>query len=205
MAFQWKNHRKMAHAREKKGQPTWLELKLNDLRHEEEDHGLDTPEMIAPGSDAQSAEDILKSVFGLTDGTESVLLEGPIGFIQVKAEQISHIVEKRQDARERYANFAIDTVRSPYEIWEIQYEQDADENNPAREFFRYAYIGFFKGTKQMLVTVDVMQDCVLWNFMHQERKALNKHRHGRLLYERQKASLKPAFDGNFLDSLASVE
>lgn len=176
----------MAHAREKKNQPTWVDLGLKDLRHEEELHGLDTPAMIDPGTDAESAGDILKSVFGLTNGVQSVFLTGPLGNVLVKTEQIHHIVEKRQDARERYANFALETVRSPYEIWEIQYAQEADEDNPAREFVRYAYIGFFKGTKQMLVTVDVMSDGVLWNFMHQERKALNRHRHGRLLYEKTK-------------------
>jgi hypothetical protein len=175
----------MAHAHEKKGQPTWQDLKLKDLRHVTELKPVKAPNLIKAGNSQAEAIQILLAAFGLSNEQESTYIKSCIGNVNVHGHYMGHIAEKRQDARERYVYFAIEVMDNPYEIWEITYEQDADLLNPAREFNRLAFIGFFQEEKnQMLVTIDTIDGDVLWNFMQQEKKSLNKHRHGKLIYSR---------------------
>lgn len=98
-----------------------------------------------------------------------------IGDMSIVRSNLAHIVEKRVDARERYVLLALDTLESPYEIWETQYDDG---------MVRYMFIGTYKQKQQMLVVVAPWDGKVLWNFMHTEAKSLNKHRRGRLLYSR---------------------
>ena len=88
---------------------------------------------------------------------------------------LGHIVEKRQDARERYVKFALDTLTGPLEIWRVAYSDGSA---------RLAFIGAYETKRQMLVVVNIQAGNVLWNFMQTDAKALNKHRHGELLYKR---------------------
>ncbi|GAB3625787.1 hypothetical protein PTE30175_04029 [Pandoraea terrae] len=106
-----------------------------------------------------------------------VYLASPLGDIAVHREHLIHIVEKRADARERYVRLAIVTMADPFEVWRVEYDDGS---------FRHAYIGLFEEKTQMLVIVTHHNGQLLWNFMHCERKSLNKHRHGDLLYERPK-------------------
>ncbi|MGY2290900.1 hypothetical protein ACW9H6_13975 [Pseudomonas sp. SDO528_S397] len=49
---------------------------------------------------------------------------------------------------------------------------------------RLAFIGAYETKRQMLVIVNIQAGNVLWNFMQTDAKALNKHRHGQLVYKR---------------------
>lgn len=100
----------------------------------------------------------------------------PIGAVRVLKEHLPHIVEKRQDARERYVQFAIAAMQAPFEVWSVEYDDGST---------RRAFIGLFEGKHQMLVVVSTIGDMVLWNFMHCDKKSLNKHRHGSLIYSAQ--------------------
>ncbi|WP_322534055.1 PBECR2 nuclease fold domain-containing protein [Duganella zoogloeoides] len=95
------------------------------------------------------------------------------------SEPIYGTSSKRQDARERYVRHALATIRDPYEIWIVEYE---DENG--KEELRHVYIGAFQGKQHMLVVFIDTTGRVLWNFMHGDGKALNKHRHGECIYIR---------------------
>ena len=90
-------------------------------------------------------------------------------------DKLLHIAEKRPDARERYVHYAIDTLDDPFEVWRVEY----DNGN-----YRLAFIGAYVGRRQMLCVVDTIDGEVLWNFMHSDAKALNKHRHGQPIYQR---------------------
>lgn len=106
---------------------------------------------------------------------DSVTVKTPMGDVGIQRSCIHHIVEKRQDARERYVKVALDTLIGPFEVWEVAY---------TNETFRLAFIGVYETKRQMLVVVTLSSGRALWNFMQCDAKALNKHRHGKLLYRR---------------------
>ena len=70
---------------------------------------------------------------------------------------------------------ALDTLTGPFEVWEVAYTNDTN---------RLAFIGVYETKRQMLVVVTLHNGKMLWNFMQCDAKALNKHRHGKLLYKR---------------------
>ncbi|MCY1389859.1 phage-Barnase-EndoU-ColicinE5/D-RelE like nuclease2 [compost metagenome] len=88
---------------------------------------------------------------------------------------IYHIVEKRMDARERYVRMALDTLCGPLEVWKLAFTNDTS---------RLAFIGAYASKRQMLVSVSLIGGQIMWNFMQCDAKALNKHRHGELLFKR---------------------
>ncbi|WPO98072.1 PBECR2 nuclease fold domain-containing protein [Pseudomonas sp. HR96] len=99
----------------------------------------------------------------------------PIGEVLIERQNLGHIVEKRQDARERYVRMAMDTLTGPFEIWRVAFSNCS---------YRLAFIGTYESRRQMLVSVALVDGRTLWNFMHTDAKSLNKHRHGELLYKR---------------------
>lgn len=162
-------------SKEKKGLPTWKDLGLQDLRDLQVGDArlLPEPEVVAPGESEAEALTILAQHLGLLDGCATVEFSTPLGRVAVERAHLPHIVEKRQDARERYVHFALATMCTPFEVWSVEYDDGSQ---------RLAYIGVFSGNRHMLVVVAQVNGLLLWNFMHSDRKALNKHRHGRLLF-----------------------
>lgn len=154
---------------ETKGQPTWHALGLSDLRT------LPPAQRLPPIPEQKactSAEEAAKFLIAYLDGVNHV--ETPCGLVELRAEHIPHIVEKRQEARERFIELAIATLKSPYEVWRVQYDDHST---------RLAFIGLsVRRDRQMLVIVTARQGQVLWNYMHSDAKHLNKHRHGTLIY-----------------------
>jgi hypothetical protein len=164
-------------AKEKKGQLRWIELGRIDLRHAHADDHLPQVLALAGADTVEEAILILEHHLGFKEGLDIVYLACPLGTIAAHREYLTHIVEKRVDARERYVQLAINTMADPFEIWHVEYDDGS---------FRHAYIGLFEGKTQMLVVVTHHNGQLLWNFMHSEHKSLNRHRHGALVYERPK-------------------
>ena len=108
-------------------------------------------------------------------------VDTPLGEVRIERHSIYHIVEKRQDARERYVRMALDTLTGPFEVWKVAFTDGTD---------RLAYIGAYETKRQMLVSVAYVDGRMLWNFMHTDARALNKHRHGELVYQRYSALLE---------------
>lgn len=162
---------------EKKDQPRWTELGRVDLRHAHADDRLPQELTIAGADTVEEAILILEHHLGFEVGMNIVYLVCPLGKIAAHREHLTHIVEKRLDARERYVKLALATMADPFEIWQVEYDDGS---------LRHAYIGLFEGKTQMLVIVTHHSGQLLWNFMHCEHKSLNKHRHGTLIYERPK-------------------
>ena len=162
--------------KEKKDQPTWKDLGLQDLRDvsREDPRALIDPEVMLCGDSEEDALHALAEYLGLGDpAVTEVVFQTPVGDVTVHCAQLPHIVEKRQDARERYAHFAVATMTAPFEVWSVDYDDGSS---------RLAFIGLFRGARHMLVVVARVNGLVLWNFMHSDRKALNKHRHGTLVF-----------------------
>lgn len=132
--------------------------------------------MTEGGKDEAEALAFLMQHLGMNDISEKEF-STPVGVVRVLAAHLPHIVEKRQDARERYARFALATMQSPFEVWSVEYDDGS---------IRRAFIGLFQGKHQMLVVVSLVAGMVLWNFMHCDRKSLNKHRHGTLIFSASK-------------------
>lgn len=164
------------HAREVPNQRTWIDYGLPDLRPLDAALRSTPPDEVPAASSMDDAVEVLARAFGMGDPmVDRIAMTTPVGLVTVHREKLVHIVEKRSDARERYVNYAIDTLRDPFEVWSVEY----DNGNHRR-----AFIGAFQGKRQMLVIVEMVAGELLWNFMHSDAKSLNKHRHGMLLHKR---------------------
>lgn len=158
------------------GQKTWIDYGLPDLRSLPTELRSLAPQEIAAAADLDAAVELLARCFGLGDpAVDRMPMKTPVGIVVVMRDKLLHIAEKRPDARERYVHYAIDTLDDPFEVWRVEY----DNGN-----YRLAFIGAYVGRRQMLCVVDTIDGEVLWNFMHSDAKALNKHRHGQPIYQR---------------------
>ncbi|WP_223457440.1 MULTISPECIES: PBECR2 nuclease fold domain-containing protein [unclassified Pseudomonas] len=171
-----RDHRmKVPGVKEAPDQESWKDLGLPDLR----DISIPLETKVVrelPGAvDVCSALRQVALGFGLHEGTDTVLIETPYLPVTVRREHLRHIVEKRPNARERFTEFAVDTLNNPLEIWRVSYSDGS---------YRLAFIGAYHTKYQMLVVIHVDRGYVLWNFMNCDKKALNKHRHGGLVYQR---------------------
>lgn len=161
--------------REEPGQMSWMSLGLQDLRHLNLDQVYEPPPEVAAGSTHESALAILEHHFGVNESFPDRCFVTPVVMVTLCHKHLSHIVEKRQDARERYVLYAIRTIEDPFEVWLVKYTNNS---------MRYAFIGAYASAKQMYVVVDIQSENVLWNFMQCDAKKLNKHRQGQILYQR---------------------
>ncbi|NWD78944.1 hypothetical protein HX891_01035 [Pseudomonas reactans] len=166
----------MPRIHELKGQKTWLDHGLPDLRSLDRALRSCSLEEVATGKDIADAVEVVASNLGFTDSASSeIRIVSPLGEVLIRRVTLRHIVEKRQDARERYVKFALDTLTGPLEIWRVAYSDGST---------RLAFIGAYETKRQMLVVVHIQAGNLLWNFMQTDAKALNKHRHGELIYRR---------------------
>jgi hypothetical protein len=161
---------------EVKGQQTWIDEKLPDLRTLERDLRSEATEEIPPADTHEKAIKVVAQHLGFIDpGTCSLVVDTPMGEVTILRSSLYHIVEKRQDARERYVKMALDTLIGPFEVWQVEFTDGSH---------RLAFIGAYASRRQMLVSVAFVGGHTLWNFMHTDAKSLNKHRHGKLLFKR---------------------
>ncbi|QRV22782.1 PBECR2 nuclease fold domain-containing protein [Marinomonas foliarum] len=162
-----------------KTQQLWNELGLEDLRSLIPEHRLTCPGIVNAAEDFDSAFQILLDAFDLKEASDSTTLEAFIGLISVSGKDLRHIVEKRNDARERYVHYALATIQDPFEIWLSNYEDGTE---------RFQFIGSFKTKVQMLVVVAKYENHTMWNFMHSNAKKLNRSRCGKIIYQRKRVT-----------------
>jgi len=156
-------------------QKNWKDLGLPDIRDIDPGLLISAVRELPGELSLNAAWEQVARGFGLDHGLDAVLIETPYVPILVKREHLLHTVEKRPNARERFTEFARDTLTRPLEIWRVSYDHAS---------FRLSFIGAYNARYQMLVVVHVERGNVLWNFMNCDKKGLNKHRHGELLYRR---------------------
>lgn len=88
-----------------KGQNKWVDLNLPYLRRLDAEYRLPCPGEIAAVATKEEAFTLLIKAFGC-ENQSIVERVSKIGSLIIERDKLEHIVEKRQDARERYVNYA---------------------------------------------------------------------------------------------------
>ena len=112
-------------------------------------------------------------------GWRRVETPGGLDDVIVHRDYLPHIVEKRADARERFAHYLIPTLQDPLEVWLTRYGDGS---------YRRRFIALFEETKrQSLVIARENRDgSLMFNFIPAERmNYLDNQRKGFLLYRRE--------------------
>lgn len=165
-------------AREKPDQPTWKTLELPDLR--ELEPRMQAPELLARAESIDKAVSQLRATLGVPLGAARSV-RTPVGDVTLMDELLRHVVEKRLDARERYADFVLPTLMRPDEVWRTAYDDGT---------LRKRYLKLFSGAKYdvMVVVYEQSNGDLLWNIINRERKGMNVLRVGELLYQEERSA-----------------
>ena len=154
-------------------QPNWKSLGLLDLRTFQS--AATAPEMLAGAASAEAALGTIRTALGIEAGG-SVLVQTPVEMVMLNDLTLPHVVAKRTDQRERFANFILPTLRNPTEVWATRYD-DAT--------VRHRYIKLFAGAKYDLLVLVLLEPdgSIFWNMMQRDRKGMNVLREGDRIYD----------------------
>jgi hypothetical protein len=160
--------------------------KANPNQRNWRDHGLpdlrkaaypaeEAPALVAGATSHERAVESLRAALGVTCGG-AMSVQTPLGTVTIQDSTLGHVVEKRQDQRERYAGFIVPTLERPSEVWAVRYDDGSTRDR---------YIKVFSGAKyDILVMVKVMEDGgVFWNMMNRDRAGMNALRIGDLRWK----------------------
>ena len=157
------------------GQDTWKDLGLVSIVSLV-DHALVQPVLhIKHETESTALQHLIDVVLF---GKDRRTLKTRIGEVTLQAALFRHVVEKRDDARERYAGYIEQAMMNPVEIWLTKYS-DASE--------RHVFIGLFKGKRQVAIIVHKNSDDgkIFWNLITKSKtKGLNQQRIGVLIWRR---------------------
>lgn len=163
-------------ARMVEGQRLWKDYGRPDLRQVGTEGRQAAPPRLAAGGTAEEAKAILAQALGVSERAPTRLVRTPVGDQVIDYGYLGHIVEKRQEARERYGNFVLPTLARPFEVWRTDYDDGLE---------RLRFIGLFDAAADVMVVVRVNRDgSVVWNMMQAADKNMNKARVGRLVWPR---------------------
>jgi len=155
------------------GQPTWKDAGRPDLRRVGDDSRLIAPAMLAAAPNRSDAVNVLAKALGLSADRPLLDVQTPVETALLRPDLLAHMVEKEADARERYANFILPTLRDPFEVWGVEYADG----------IRNRYIGLFRGARDFMVVLRVNLDgSLMWNVMQATTEKMNAHRIGMLRY-----------------------
>lgn len=161
-------------AKATEGQKTWQDIGRPDLRAPGVPR-LPDPGVLPTMEGADAATNQMTRVL-VPDGKLNIV-QTPIEEVIIRPELLPHTVEKRADARERYANYVLATLENPFEIWLTAYDDGS---------YRKRYIGVFAAANDLLVVLRENRDgslyWELYNLMQRDSKRLNKLREGQLLF-----------------------
>lgn len=103
------------------------------------------------------------------------MIPTPVGPVMLTGEFIRHLVEKRPQQRERFAELIVPTLRDPVEVW-LQPTIRRD----GRLSYESAYIGDHGA---FVVAQEHREGTIGWTFYLERR--LRRRRRGYLLYRRE--------------------
>jgi len=160
-------------ARAVEGQQTWSDLGMADLRAMA-DRAEPAPELLGGAADKAAAVEAMRRAMGIEQGG-GITVSTPVERVEIDVLSLPHVVEKRADQRERFANFVLPTLLRPTEVWAVAYDDGSVRNR---------YVKLFSGSRyDLLVLVKVAEDgSVFWNMMQRDRKGMNALRIGDLVY-----------------------
>ncbi|MBF0192096.1 MAG: minor capsid protein [Magnetococcales bacterium] len=155
------------------GQKGWRDYGRTDLRDVGAGLRLPAPPVLKPGQNAGEALMILQAALKVDDLRPMRVIETPVNPVVIRAEWLPHLVAKREQSREIFANYIIPTLSDPYEVWLAAYEDG----------YRKHYLGLFQDERDLLMVVrENLDGSLLWNAIRMRAEALNKRRVGNLLW-----------------------
>lgn len=131
-----------------------------------------SPAILEAGVNREEGYRIIKEA--ILGTKKEIVLSTPIEKIIITDLILNHAVKK--EPRERYANFMIETLLDPLEIWFTRF----DDGN-----IRPQYIAMFDHPTAILVSVVLNRDGSLaWNFMNSSIPKMNKNRIGEWMWKK---------------------
>jgi hypothetical protein len=164
-------------------QPKWNNKIYNrpDIRKIDDSLKLEKPIMIDSVESIPEAIAVLANVLNISEESPSSTITTPVENVTIKYKLLRHLVERRGQDRERYANYILPTLKEPFEIWRVEYEGQE---------YRNRYIGVFKGSHDLMVSILIQEDgSLLWNIIHEEHTGMNRQRLGELIYTKKQAGM----------------
>jgi hypothetical protein len=148
-----------------------------DLRKVGEAFKLPAPEILPSAGTLEAAMEVMARTLGVNELVPLRVITTPIEEVTAHFGLLKHLVEKRGEDRERYANYLLPSLQSPFEVWRVAYENGE---------YRNRYIGVFHGPKNMMVSVQVSSEgSLLWNVMLETPADLNRQRIGELIWTKK--------------------
>ncbi|MBF0309472.1 MAG: minor capsid protein [Magnetococcales bacterium] len=158
------------------GQKTWKDYNRPDLRQVGDALRLPPPELLRKGESAEEALRIVQTALGVSLAQPMRVVETPVDPVVIRAEWLPHLVAKRDQFRERYGNYLVPTLESPFEVWLTAYEDG----------LRRRFIGLFRDSRDLLIVARENRDgSLLWNAIRMQDDDLNNQRTGLLLWSKK--------------------
>lgn len=160
-------------------QPKWSDEQYlrPDLRRVGAAFKLQAPEMLPSAGTIEAAMEVMARTLGVNELVPSRIITTPIEEVTAHFGLLKHLVEKRGEDRERYANYLLPSLQSPFEVWRVAYENGE---------YRNRYIGMFHGAKDSMVSVQVnLTGALLWNVMFEAPVGMNRQRMGELIWTKK--------------------
>jgi hypothetical protein len=148
-----------------------------DLRQIEASFKLTAPEILPSAKTLEAAIEVMARTLGVNELVPSRVIATPVEDVTAQYGLLKHLVEKRGEDRERYANYLLPSLQNPFEVWRVAYENGE---------FRNRYVGVFHGAKDTLVSVQInLGGALLWNVMMGSPAGMNRQRIGELIYTKK--------------------
>lgn len=136
----------------------------------------ESPALLKRADDELEAFEILSQALGVTEKEPIRVVDSAVGKVVISKERLEHIIVKRENARERYANFILPTLMEPYEVYITQFQDKS----------RLQFIKLFKGKYNLLCSVQINPDSsLLWNMMNMKKGDVDDKRSGLLVYPKE--------------------
>ena len=161
-------------AKIKETEKTWHEQGMIDVRSIPKEQRPPAPAKLPEAPDLQSALAQLRTALGVSETSPIRVVQTPVGPVTIRDEKLTHLVKKRPQTREEYANFIIPTLTNPFEVWLANYTDGS---------YRKHYIGLYQDEKDLLVFVKENTDgSLLWNIIRTNDAKINGKRRGILIW-----------------------
>lgn len=154
------------------GQKTWRDYGRPAIADVPSSNRLPTPELLSHAANREAGHASLAKALGVSEQAPLRVVHTPVGEVALRYEWLSHIVSKDSDGRERFANFILPTLESPYEVWLSEYQDG----------YRNRYVGLFEDAGLLAIVRLNRDGSLLWNMMRAKDAYLDRQRAGVLLF-----------------------